>query len=431
MRMQTTEPAADPAASVELTPGELDARKRWAVRRGQPFYLWPTVPTAAWRAALAEVARVSAAVLSGQTHLRVERPAGVPETVWPDALVTAAFTSGMGPFLGWWQGQGVLGSDPTVTILLALQLAHARARAARMERALQETESVLHEAGISMAVLKGTHTARYCFPEPGVRPMWDHDVLVEADDVARAEAALRAAGYALLDGSRLARPYRSTWRPPGAPATLRSLSVHHAENPFTVDLHTSLDLDFFGVRTVQWPADAGAWIAAPWGGSRAFVLPQPLLVAFLATHASLTLQNLTLLRLTELVLLLQRDAERAFGWRELRELLHRAGAERFVFPAFELVERFVPGTVEPELRERLARAATPALRSVVAQLTPATAQRLVMAFDEMFMWGTTPLDHVRRAVYTLLPPAARSPRRLRRLYVDRAVRLVRGHVARA
>jgi hypothetical protein len=35
------------------------------------------------------------------------------------------------------------------------------------------------------------------------------------------------------------------------------------------------------------------------------------------------------------------------------------------FSRFELVERLVPGTVDPELREQLVRAATPALQSVV------------------------------------------------------------------
>jgi hypothetical protein len=420
--------SAESAPSVELTPEDVSERRRWAAKRGQPYYLWPEVPPGAWRAALAEVARVTAALLAGQTGVRLERPSVVPETMWPSALTAAVFTSGMGPLLGLWHERGAVHSGPGGAALLALQLAHSRARAARMDQALQRTESILHAAGIGVKLLKGTHTARYCFPEPAVRPMSDHDVLVDADDIARAEAELRAAGYVELEGSRVARPYRSAWRPPGAPATVRSLTVHHAENPFTVDLHTSLDQDFFGVRTIRWPPRPDSWIAAPWDGTRARVLAQPWLVAYLATHASLTLLNLTLLRLTELVLLLRRDAGRVFGWRDLGEILREASAERFVYPAFELVERFVPGTVDPELRERLQRAATPALRSVVGRLTPAAAHRLVMAVDEMFMWGASPLDHVRRVAYSVFPPAARSPRRLRRLYVDRAVRLLRGHV---
>jgi hypothetical protein len=351
------------------------------------------------------------------------------DTVWTDALTVAVFTSGMGPLLGWWAERRVLDTDDDARALLAVQLAHGRKRANRLQGALQETSSVLQRAGLSLALLKGTHTAHYCFPEPGVRPMSDLDVLVEAEAVTRAESALRAAGYSLDEASRVDRPYRSTWRPPGALATVRSLLVHHAENPLTVDLHTSLDLDFVGVHTVHWPLQRAGWIAAPWAGSCAFVLPQPLLVAFHAAHASLTLQNLTMLRLTELALLLRRDAERVFGWHELRELVGRAGAERFVYPAFELVERFVPGTVEPELRELLTRAATPALRAVVSRVTAATAQRPGMSLDEMFMWGASPLDHVRRAAYTLLPPTARSPRSLRRLYTNRVLRLLSWRLA--
>jgi hypothetical protein len=419
---------AGSAAGVELAPGELEERRRRAVELGDPHYLWPEVPAECWRAALGVVARVSAAVLAGQSVVRLERPRGVADTLWPAALTTAAFTSGMGPLLGLWQERAVLEATPDDAALLAAQLEHGRARAARMERALHNTEATLLAAGIGVTLIKGTHTARYCFPEPGVRPMSDHDILVDERDVVRAEAVLGATDYELVEGSRIARPYRSTWRPPGAPLAVRSLAVHHAGNPFTVDLHSSLDLDFVGVHTLRWPVRPGQRVPAPWHGSRASVLAQPLLIAHLAAHASLTLQNLTLLRLTELVLLLQRDASRVFGWRDLHELLRSAGAERFVFPAFELVERFVPGTVETALRQRLARAATPALRSVVSRLTPATAHRLAMAIDEMFMWGATPLDHVRRVAYSLVPPAARSPRLLRRLYRDRAVRLLRGRL---
>jgi hypothetical protein len=414
-------------AAIELTAGQFEERRRWAARHGHAYYLWPEVPTESFHAARGEVARVTAAILVGRADVRLERP-HYPVDAWPDALTVAAFTTGLGPLLGWWQETGALDSDPQVRALLAQQLEHSRARAARMGRALLNTASLLHSAGLGLGLLKGSHTAHYCFPDPATRPMTDHDVLVDAGDVLHAESALREAGYTLVAGSRVARPYRSTWRPPGAPSTVRSIRVHHPDNPFTVDLHTSLDLNFVGVRTLRWPQTKG-WQAAPWAGSRSFVLPQPLLVAHLAAHASLTLQNLTLLRITELVLLLQRDAEREFGWRDLGELLQQAQAERFVFPAFELVERFVPGTVDPELRQRLARAATPALRNVVNGLTAATAQRSHMAVDEMFMWGVSPFDYVRRAAYTLLPPEARSPRLLRGLYMNRVVRLLRGGVA--
>lgn len=348
------------------------------------------------------------------------------------ALEVAAFTSGTGPLLGWWIEQGLLDASGRVRALLEVHLDHGRTRAARMHLALREAAGALETADVRVTVLKGAHTAHTYFPEPGVRPMADLDLLVAEGDTARAERALRTAGYTLVPGSQLARPYRSDWRPSGAPATVRSLTVHHESNPYTVDLHGSLDVDFFGVRTIRFGAPAGTErVPAPWTSTRATALAPTLLVAYLAAHASQGLYNLTLIRLIELALLLRLEAQRDSFWDELAALLQRLRAERFVYPAFALVERLIPSAVEPAIMTRLTRAATPALRDVVARTTPATAQgleRIVLA--ERFMWAATPVEHLRRAAYMLVPTGLHgSARRLHRIYLDRAFRLLRGRIS--
>jgi hypothetical protein len=406
----------------ELSAAQVDARLRWARQRGHPFYLWPEVPRAHWLAALEEIGRVTGALLRGDRGVRLESPAAVPPAVWSRALGVAAFTSGMGPLLGWWHQLGMLAADEPAGAVLREHLVHARARAVRMSDALEHALATLARAGIDVTLLKGAYTARHCFAEPGLRPMGDLDLMVPRGAVAAAEATLGFGGYALVAGSRVARPYRSDWQPPGAPRTIRSLLVHHAENPYTIDLHDSLEFDFFGVRRVRF--DAAPFRVPTDGGAHA--LAQPLLLAHLATHASQGLHNLTLLRLTELVLLLQHDV---VAWDELSVLLEEAGAARFVYPAFQLVERFVPGSVEPTFLERLGRGATASMRAVVARVTPATAQRLGdVTLDERFMWCATSFDRVRRVAHMFAPAGSGSLRRLRRIYTERVYRIVRGRV---
>lgn len=297
--------------------------------------------------------------------------------------------------------------------------------------ALRETVRTLDAAGVAVTVLKGAHTARTCFPAPGLRPMADLDLLIPASDVSHAERVLQAAGYSLVPGSRRERGYyRSNWQSPNTPTTLRSFEVHHEDNPYNVDLHNALDVNFFGVRTVRFDVPADMLVAAPWAGERATALAQPMLVAHLAVHASRGLYNLTMIRLVELAVLLRRDAGRSFTWYELSALLHRYRAERFSYPVFELVERLAPGAVDPAFRERLARAATPAQRRVIDRVTPATAQCLdSLSLDERFMWASTPFEYARRATQMLLPASVgRSLSQLLFVYVQRTFRILRGRV---
>jgi len=427
LRKGTTvhDPLADRQAAHELEPEDLDARLRWARERGHPLYLWQNVSPDEWRAALREIERVTSAVLRGETAAGLDAETGAGER----ALGIAAFTSGMGPLLGRWIEDGMLRAGAGASALFALHLEHGRDRAERMRYALRTAVAVLDAAGIAATLLKGAHTAYAYFPEPGVRPMSDLDLLVAARDRARAEAALAAAGHVLVPGSRLARPYRSDWRPPDSPVSVRSLELHHRDDPYTVDLHDSLELNFFGVRRVRYGTpDEGRRVPARWAGAHATVLAQPLLTAYQAAHASQGLHNLTLIRIVELALLLRPVQGRAFAWNSLAATIRGAGAERFVWPAFELVERLAPGTVDDAFHDRLTRAAPPRLRAVVAGLTPGTAQRLErVALDERFMWAATPIERVRRAADMLLP-AGGSFHRLRRIYLDRALRLLRGRV---
>lgn len=415
-----------PFDALDMPPERIAAGFRWAREQGHPGYVWPDVPVADWRAALHAIEHATAALLaSPQRPPRLDTPAGGAL-----ALSVAAYTSGLGPYLGHAIETGALAADDEAAALLALHLEHARRRARRLDAELTRALDVLGGAGILVTVLKSAHTAREYFPERATRPAADIDLAVPQEDLATAERALVDAGYTLE--RRQPRPRQSTWVPPGAPTQLRSLALVHADDAFTLDLHASLDRDFFGIRTVRFgPLDAAT---RPWPDAHAAarVLAQPLLLAYLAVHASQGLHNLTLLRLVEIVRVVRADtAAGRLHWAELIAWLERTDALRFAYPALELAERLAPGTVDPDARAALAAAATPRMTRVLAGLRPADAQRPErLSIEERLMWARGPAEHLRRALYMLWPQwIGASPRDLRRLYTERLRRLLRRTVS--
>jgi len=413
-----------PGAGVEQSAAEIEARFRWARKQGHIAYLWPDVPVHAWRSCLHEIERVTQQVLAGAGP-RVDwvRPPGTDAR----AAGIAAFTSGMGALLGHWIETGRVHAPPELAALLRLHLDHGRRRAARMANALHAALELLHSHDVPVLVVKSAHTAGEYFPEPGVRPAADIDLVVAPADVPVAAAALGAAGYVLLKSQR--RPYKSDWAPPAQPRILRSIELTHAENPFSIELHDSIDRSFFGVRTLRLAASG---LTAPASGIHpaASVLTQPMLTLYLAAHASEEVHQLQLVRIVELVLVLTRDgADGRLDSAELLRLIRETGAARFVYPAFELTEQLVPGTVPEEIRAELRAAATPRMRRVLESMSPATAQRLEgLSLDERFLWASGLIETMRRLFHMIWPTFGQSGS-LARVYFDRVSRIVRGRVS--
>lgn len=424
VRSLRTDHGIPPAAS-DLTPDEIEARLRWARRQGHGGWLWPDVPIGAWRSCQREIERVTALVLAHRDPpIRLELPPGADAA----ALGIAAFSSGMGPLLGWWLEHDILAAPADVGIRLRTHLAHNRARADRLARALRDGLDVLCREGVAAVVLKAAHTGTAYFPEPAVRPAADIDIAIAPVDIGRAERALESAGYHRVKARR--RPWKSDWRPPGAPDRLRSIDTNHADNPFTLEVHDGLDRVFYGVRTLEFGSSNG-WHTKPAPGLHpsARVLGQPWLTAFLAAHASEELHQLQLVRLVELALVIRHDtADRSLSWAPLDSLLEHLDAHRFVWPAFELTEQLAPGTLDPDFRARLEAAATPRMRRVLARLSPGTAQRLDgLSLDERFFWARGPAETLRRLGHLLWPTRGESTP-LRRVYARRLAGMIRGRI---
>lgn len=344
------------------------------------------------------------------------------------ALGVAAFTSGLGPLLGRWLEDGRLRAPPDGASLLARHLRHSRDRADRTASILSVVSSALSDANATGTVLKGGHTAWSYFPEPGTRPAADVDIAVRRTEMHPAEEALEAAGFACME--RQPRLQRSVWRPLGEGEGIRSLELTHREAPITVDLHGSLERDFFGIRTVDLgdPVDG----SERWSGGPAHlgVLRQPRLTAYLAAHASEGVHSLSLLRLVELVLVIRSDvADGRLEWRELEAFLRARDARRFVYPALALVERLVPGTVDSAFLDSLEADAPPPMIRVLDRLRPSDAQRTErVRLEERFMWARGPREWIRRTVHMLWPSWVTGWSKLARVYAERFFRVLRGRV---
>ena len=397
---------------------EIEARLARFDATNDASVLWPGIGARAFHAAQEEIARVTTAVLADAgSPVRLASKSGAEHRV----LGVAAFTSSMGPLLGFWCETGRIVAEPGIRDMLALQLEHGRRRSARMRSQLERLALAFAEHSIGVTVLKGMHTAFGYFPDPGTRPMADIDLLIRPQDLDGACATLLVHGYE--------RHPMGHWMPPGVARRPRSLDLVSAEDPWSVDLHVSLDREFYPGLTagfgrphpshqLRWSEIAGA----------AHVLAGPLLLGYLAFHAASHFYTMPLVRLVELVLVSRRDfAGRPQAWSELEALITLTATARFVHPSLELAERLSPGTVDPALREHLAAATPRRLRRIVARTTPGSVQRIYsQPFGDRYLPVGSLREGVAALIHLLWPrdwKGQRSPRAVLENYRKRIVRV--------
>jgi hypothetical protein len=106
----------------------------------------------------------------------------------------------------------------------------------RMRR-LREVEAALHERDIPLVVLKGVALAYSAYPNPGLRPMDDMDLLVRPADVPPAVEALRGAGWS----TQIARPARVLQVVHGVEMQRDDDRLDLHGHLFQGSLHTALD----------------------------------------------------------------------------------------------------------------------------------------------------------------------------------------------
>jgi hypothetical protein len=404
------------------SPSELEARARaWHVS-SDPARLWPGLDARALPPAATAIERSVATLLAGGRS-----SLSLPDGSDPRVLGVAALLSGTGPLLGYWVERGLLDVSEAVARVLARHLSHSRRRMLRMTQGVTPVLSALVTAGMTPAVIKGFDTAYRYFPEPGIRPVSDVDVVITPEQVQRAEAVLAAAGF--TGDQVIERPYKRKWHPPGADGGLGSLEFWHADSPWQLDLHDAAsfwELTRFGIQ-LDHPLEQ----SVPWDalGVPLRVPPPPLMVVVLAAHLSTELSVTRLIRLVELALVIRRErAQGALDWSVVEGLVDRVGAQRFVYPAFALVQQLAPGTVDEGMLARLRQASTRVGRHVVDQLTPASPileERVSLSRRLMFASG--PVEFLRRLAL-MVAPVPGSVRTNLQVYHSRLRRLLTARV---
>ncbi|HEY2446892.1 MAG TPA: nucleotidyltransferase family protein [Rhizomicrobium sp.] len=366
----------------ELSPEQVCARFAAARRNGFPAWIWPDIAVGEWRAALAEIANVTRKVLQGEYGITLlcndARAMGV-----------AGYTSGMGPLLGYWIENGTIRAPGAVEDIFRRHLSHNRQRMLRLSDVAREVSERLAGARIAPLILKGMHTAYCYFPEPGVRPLSDIDLYVPAKSMPAAEQVFSSLGYRRTPRTR--SPYACDWTIPSLPREPRTLAYVHRDDPWSFDVLGMLDKRLATGARIRLDRLLSSGGRAAWPQNHlAGVMAQPLLALYLAIHISQILLNATLLRLTELILVVRRDsAAGLLDWQEFLNGAAAIGGARFVYPALVLCEQLAPQTIPVEVLDAAAADAPRNLRQVMVRLTVEAAQPLDRhSVSERFMWAS-------------------------------------------
>lgn len=381
-----------------ISADDFNNRVSSAAKRGQPQWIWPEVSIDAWREGLDVIEHLTRQILSdGRARDSLQGE--------PTALALSAYTSGMGPLLGYWCAQGLLTAPRDIAQLLGL---HYEQNSLRMEKLGQHARSVtelMAQSGIAVTVLKGMHTAYDCFPTPATRPVSDIDLFVAPADKRGAQLVLRELGYS--PEIELKIPNEQFWRHRSSPVTPQSLTFVHANDPWGIDLHTSANRRFAeGSPIILLDDLIGVASAGSWGlNRRVGVMSDAANILFLACHAGCGFCNLRMLRLVELVLIIRKaQHRRAFSWPELIKLGEQTRTLPHAFAALGLAASLAPGIV-PDGVLRLASKQVPkrALR-VIERLTPASAHMITRrSIEERYMWTSSFRGKVRQVVHDFIP----------------------------
>jgi hypothetical protein len=342
--------------------------------------------------------RVAREVLAGRAHIALD-PAGLHT---PYALGVAGHTSGMGPLIGRWIEHEIVSAARETADVFAEHVINGRSRAARMEREVLPAIDALLARGITPVALKGFHTARVYFDEPGVRPMSDVDLLVPASAVDDAEAALQDAGF--RPESAALRPYKRDWIGPDVDPRVFSVERSDARSKWGLELHASLDRSYHPGATARLDAERAHVESFDVASRPLRVLGPPLLVVYLACHCSQELDSIRLMRVFELATVIR--AEKLSGrldWHEVSTLLERTGAAEYTYPAFALVEDLAPGTVDASLLETARRSATAAARHTVERLAPGGGSLDDRGVLRQIMWTRGVVGVLQRFLRTFWP----------------------------
>jgi hypothetical protein len=387
------------------TPNDsVEASRRVAAfeRTGNPAELWPGLTEHARVAAARELERVTRDVLAGRSGVTIDDRFGA------HALGVAGHTTGTGPVVGRWLEDGRVVARNEVSAVFARHIDHGRRRAARIEREVEPALDTLRAREVPLTALKGFHTSRVYFEEPGMRRLSDVDLLVPATRVDDAEAAIRSAGFEANGPAH--RPYKRDWIGAGVDRRYYSVEYVDARTVWTLELHASLDRVYNAGAAARLDPLRGRTNELLVAGRTLEALDPEVLFLYLACHCSQELESMRLLRVFELVRLIRSErAAQRFDWGRVTTLLQATDAAPFIYPACSLVEDLAPGTIDSRVLDAARAGSTWSARHAVPRLAPAGGSLDERGILRQLMWTRGPAAIVQRAFRTLWPASITRP----------------------
>jgi hypothetical protein len=332
-------------------------RKTQAVLDFTPFALRPDAELSpAWLGWLGD------ALSGGQGPAKLPPPGKLaPPPDDPAAVLPALATHGLAPliYLSLRDRAGSQGWPPAVLAALADAFQTNAVRSYMMETELARISAALAGIGTPLALLKGAATGRTVYGSPAARLVNDLDLLVPADRVEQARAAVAALGYDAhgpLGSGRFGR-WQRRYR-----CELQMVCTHPDRRGLLVELHWSLvELPYYVERIPM----AEVWATArPAEGLLGASLPDP---ATLLLHgcAHVSLHHSRALRLIWLVDVDRLARSEALDWDALSERSARWGLGLAAYTTLKTTAAWLGTPLPAAVMARLVRQADdPMLRAM-------------------------------------------------------------------
>lgn len=290
---------------------------------------------------------------------------------------------------------------PDLRTYLADQHSLSNARISLLLNELGELLTACHAAEITVIPLKGSLLATHYYPEPGLRPMNDLDLLIRPDNEARILDVLASLRY---------RPVVRSWKHvmlarPDGEAPITSWAGEHPANPRNLDLHIRVAEQFWGM---QYDLTTEAWTDSEPGmvGTAPARLLQPtILLHHLCIHTSSNLiwRRMRMLNLHDIALV-ARQVD-SVGWQRIVDYAQARREARMIYPALALTRRYYP--IVPESVLATLRAGVPA--RLLAHLDQCDlghvsfCNRQPRTFGESMRWFRPGWEQANAVRHALLP----------------------------
>lgn len=290
---------------------------------------------------------------------------------WDDVAVTA-IALGLAPLLHWRLAQTQLAPPPLAVAKLAVtRQAHLKRNEA-IGRQLTELLAAFAGQKIDVLVLKGALLAATAYPEAGLRPMNDIDLLFRADDLPRIGAIFENLGYAGKHKSAEQGPgitkHLSTYRRTGNQGETPNPYLSAAGDRM-VEPHGSLEESWFGLKVDITPGVWARAVPVSLYGQPAYRLSTADMLLHLAVHAAfhVIMGASVFVQLYDIGRVIETwPAE--VNWADILNLTRQAQAQSFVYAALYWARTLYAAAVPGTTLTNLARECSPGLVAYVQSL---------------------------------------------------------------